>query len=87
VEAIEQVVAEVVLLRGPGMDASERAIGEVRTRLALVEEATAELELLGGTSPSLDRLRRSLEAPAEEVPAPRDEDDPGGAPGTAEGRR
>jgi hypothetical protein len=80
VEAIEQAVADVVGLRGPGAAATEQAIAEVRTRLALVEEARAELDALGGVSPSLEELRRSIEAEQDDGPA-------GGAPGAQEGPR
>jgi len=79
VEAIEQAVADVVGLRGPGAGATEAALAEVRTRLALVEEARAELELLGGATPALEELRRSIEAD--------DEGRAGGAPGAQEGPR
>jgi hypothetical protein len=86
VDAIEQVVADVVSLRGPGAAGTEQAIEEVRTRLALVAEARAELELLGGTSGSgdaLGQLRRSLEGDGD-VTDDRG-DDPGGARGAQGG--
>lgn len=62
VEAIEATVGEIVSLRGPGTGATEQALADVRTRLALVAEARSELELLGGGSATLDELRRSIEA-------------------------
>lgn len=80
VEAIEQAVVDVVSLRGPGAGGTEQALADIRTRLALVEEARAELELLGGTSPSLDRLRRAMD-PTDDV---RGDAEPGAA-GAQEG--
>lgn len=58
VEAIEAAVADIVLLRGPGADV-QRGIEQVRTRLALVADARAELE--EGSPSSLEQLRRQLE--------------------------
>jgi len=80
VEAIEQAVADVVALRGPGVPTTEQALDDVRLRLAAVEGARAELELLaGGGSATLDELRRAI---AEE-PAERADPDDGGATGGA----
>lgn len=75
VEAIEQVVAEVVALRGPGVADTDQALDAVRTRLALVAEARAELDLLGGagstgSTGALDGLRRSLDADDAPFAAP-----------------
>lgn len=74
VESVEAAVAEVVLLRGPERSASADAIEQVRTRLALVEEARAELAALGGTPSSFEQLRRELDttgtAPAAAVEPP-----------------
>ena len=61
VAAVEAAVASVVELRGPALDSVERGIEEVRTRLALVEAARAELEGLSA-SPDLDELRHRLSA-------------------------
>ena len=47
VEAVEQAVAELVTLRGPGAGDTVQALDAVRTRLALVESARAELDALG----------------------------------------
>lgn len=58
VDAVEAVVADIVLLRGPGADV-QRGIEQVRTRLALVADARAELEV--GSPSSLEQLRRQLE--------------------------
>jgi hypothetical protein len=85
VDAIEQVVADVVALRGPSPADPQRAIEEVRERLQLVADARAELQLLSGSSPSLDQLRRSLDDPAD-VTDDRD-DDAGGAHRGQEGPR
>ncbi len=59
VDAVEAAVADIVLLRGPGADV-QRGLEQVRTRLALVAEARAELEAGSGSS-SLEQLRRELE--------------------------
>lgn len=64
VESVEAAVAEVVLLRGPEHDSSREAIDQVRTRLALVEEARAELADLGGAPSSFEQLRRELDTSA-----------------------
>ena len=73
VESLEAAVAEVVLLRGPERATTEAAIEQVRTRLALVAEARAELDALGGTPSAVEQLRRGLDeaapAPVEERPA------------------
>jgi hypothetical protein len=61
VDAVEATVADIVSRRGPGTAGTEQALEEVRARLAAVEEARAELEAIGGT-PSIERLRRELEA-------------------------
>ncbi|MFP5577396.1 MAG: hypothetical protein ACLGIZ_04045 [Acidimicrobiia bacterium] len=61
VESVEAAVAEVVMLRGPERDSSQAALEQVRTRLALVEEARAELAALGGTPTSMEQLRRQLD--------------------------
>lgn len=61
VDAVEATVADIVSRRGPGTAATDDALAEVRARLAAVEEARAELEAIGGT-PSIERLRRELEA-------------------------
>lgn len=58
VDAVEAAVADIVLLRGPGVDVPS-GIEQARTRLALVAEARAELEAPG--SGSLEQLRRQLE--------------------------
>lgn len=88
VEGIEAMVAEVVLLRGPSAADTAQRLGHVRTRLALVAEARAELEGVGGSG-SLDRLRRELDAEqaveqaveqATEQVAGQAEDDPPTAP-------
>jgi len=72
VESVEAAVAEVVLLRGPERASTEAAIELVRTRLALVAEARAELDALGAPS-AVEQLRRELDlaapAPPEEQPA------------------
>jgi hypothetical protein len=68
VEAVETAVAEVVLLRGPERESSQAAIEQVRTRLALVEEARAELAALGGTPSSFEQLRRELDTTAPAMP-------------------
>jgi hypothetical protein len=86
VEAVETAVAEVVLLRGPERESSQAAIEAVRTRLALVEEARAELAALGGTPSSFEQLRRELDTtmpampdqPPLAQPAPEPTSDPGG---------
>lgn len=74
VESVEVAVAEVVLLRGPERDTTAAAIEQVRTRLALVEEARAELAALGGAPSSFEQLRRGMDtpmpAPAEPAPSP-----------------
>lgn len=62
VESVEAAVAEVVLLRGPERSGSRDAIEQIRTRLALVEEARAELAALGGAPSSFEQLRRELDA-------------------------
>lgn len=80
VEAIEATVAEIVALRGPGAGDTEQALADVRTRLALVADARAELELLSssGGSATLDELRRSIEAErAVAEAAPADSPEPG----------
>lgn len=73
VESVEATVAEVVLLRGPERASTEAAIEQVRTRLALVAEARAELDALGAPS-AVEQLRRELDltapAPPEQHPAP-----------------
>lgn len=61
VEAIEGIVADIVLLRGPVGDRTEQSIEQVRTRLALVAEARAELDAVGGAS-TFEAMRRQLEA-------------------------
>ena len=61
VEAIEEVVASVVALRGPALGDVQRGIEDVRTRMRLVAEARAELAALDPTSESLDELRRRME--------------------------
>ncbi len=68
VESVEAAVAEVVLLRGPERSSSQEAIEQVRTRLALVEEARAELAGLGGAPSSFEQLRRELDT-TEAAPA------------------
>lgn len=68
VESVEAAVAEVVLLRGPERDSSQAALEQVRTRLALVEEARAELAALGGTPSAIEQLRRQLDPSAEGSP-------------------
>lgn len=71
VETVEAAVAEVVLLRGPERATTEAAIDEVRTRLALVAEARAELDALGGAPSGVEQLRRQLDgspSPVEERP-------------------
>lgn len=91
VESVEGAVAEVVLLRGPERESSQVAIDQVRTRLALVEEARAELAALGGAPSSFEQLRRELDmstpaTPGEPLaqPAPEPPADPGadGPPST-----
>ena len=67
VDAVETAVAEVVLLRGPERSGSQEAIEQVRTRLALVEEARAELAALGGAPSSFEQLRRGIDTPAVEA--------------------
>lgn len=64
VESVEAAVADVVVLRGPERATTEAAIDQVRTRLALVAEARAELEALGGTPSAVEQLRQQLDAPA-----------------------
>lgn len=59
VDAVEQVVADIVALRGPGATETEQAIEQIRIRLALVADARAELA--GGESNTLEQLRRQLE--------------------------
>lgn len=54
VDAIEHAVADVVLLRGPGSRTTDEAIEGVRTRLAFVEEARAELDAIGGAPGTLE---------------------------------
>jgi hypothetical protein len=61
VETVEVAVAEVVLLRGPERESTQAAIEQVRARLALVEEARAELAGLGGAPSSIEQLRRELD--------------------------
>ena len=68
VEAVEAAVAEVVLLRGPERGSTQAAIEQVRTRLALVEEARAELAALGGAPSSFEQLRRELDATSPATP-------------------
>ena len=72
VESVEATVADVVLLRGPERASTEDAIEQVRTRLALVAEARAELDALG-TPSAVEQLRRELDltapAPPEQQPA------------------
>ena len=72
VESVEATVADVVLLRGPERASTEAAIEQVRTRLALVAEARAELDALSGPS-AVEQLRRELDlatpAPPEQQPA------------------
>lgn len=91
VESVEGAVAEVVLLRGPERESSQAAIDQVRTRLALVEEARAELAALGGAPSSFEQLRRELDTSAPATPgeplaqpAPEPPTDPGpdGPPST-----
>ncbi|HSP04009.1 MAG TPA: hypothetical protein VLR27_10930 [Acidimicrobiales bacterium] len=71
VESVEATVADVVLLRGPERASTEAAIEQVRTRLALVAEARAELDALSGPS-AVEQLRRELDltapAPPEQQP-------------------
>ena len=71
VESVEAVVADVVFLRGPERDSTDEAIEQVRTRLALVAEARAELEALGGTPSAVEQLRRELDATSPGSPEPR----------------
>lgn len=80
VESVEAAVAEVVLLRGPERESSLAAVEQVRTRLALVEEARAELAALGGTPSSFEQLRRGLDATpaAEQQPLTEPAADPDG---------
>lgn len=59
VDAVEQVVADIVALRGPGATETEQAIEQIRIRLALVADARAELA--SGESNTLEQLRRQLE--------------------------
>jgi hypothetical protein len=72
VESVEATVADVVLLRGPERTSTDAAIEQVRTRLALVAEARAELDALSGPS-AVEQLRRELDltapAPPEQQPA------------------
>jgi len=90
VDAIEAAVAEVVTHRGPAAGDTTAALDAVRTRLALVEAARAELELLGGATlptfgtpeptgsgllPGTEPERAVAEDPTEE---------PGGATGSGE---
>ncbi len=83
VESVEAAVAEVVLLRGPERSSSQEAIEQVRTRLALVEEARAELAALGGTPSSFEQLRRELDA-TDATPATAAEPPPLELPGTGD---
>jgi hypothetical protein len=83
VDSVEAAVADVVVLRGPERASTEAAIEQVRTRLALVEEARAELAGLGGAPSSFEQLRRELDAtaPAEPPPAePPQTEPPSGEP-------
>lgn len=84
VESVEATVAEVVLLRGPERASTAAAIEQVRTRVALVAQARAELEALGGAPSAMEQLRRGLDTPdpSEPRPAPevRPADEPTPAP-------
>lgn len=68
VDSVEVAVGEMVLLRGPERAATQAAIDQVRTRLALVEEARAELAALGGAPSSFEQLRRELDTTAPAAP-------------------
>lgn len=90
VEAVEQAVAELVTHRGPGASDTVQALDAVRTRLALVESARAELDGLGAlpTWSTPDLTAPDLTTPD---PIPRPEPGPpatgeqaGGAPETGE---
>lgn len=77
VSAIEGVVADVVGLRGPAVEDLEIGLAGVRTRIALVREARAELAELGGASPDLERLRADLDqASSPEPTAPASDPSP-----------
>ena len=62
VEAIEELVASLVELRGPGVGDVGRRIDDVRTRLRLVAEAHDELAALDPASPDLPPLRSRPDA-------------------------
>lgn len=68
VEAIEGVVADIVLLRGPAAGEIDRGLEHVRTRLALVTEARAELAAIDDTS-SFDVMRHHMEGPGDDPAA------------------
>ena len=82
VESIELAVADVVAQRGPGAASSQQALAEVRARLLAVEQARAELEVLGGAvRPAIEHLRGPALAADEQADPP--EPDGDGAHGGA----
>lgn len=91
VEVIESVVADVVLMRGPGSDDMTAALDQVSTRVELVRQARAELDeysfgsgTLGTTgSGELGVLRDGLAddgGPAGDTDAPGETDGTTGTP-------
>jgi len=99
VDAVEQAVAEVVIHRGPGAGDTAHALDAVRTRLAMVEAARAELELLGGTAlptfgtpeptgsgrfPGIEPEGAAAAEPAAEPADGPTGKEPGGTPGVGE---
>ncbi len=69
VAAIEDAVASVVDLRGPSLESVEQGIADVRTRIALVESARAELEAMSSQTPGIDELRRQFDEMPEAPPS------------------
>lgn len=85
VEAIEDAVAEMVALRGPGVTDLTTGIEQARTRLTLVEDARRELEGLGAGShldgTALRDLRAGIEGASDAGSGPDvDREEGGGDP-------
>lgn len=64
VDAVEEAVASLVMLRGPEVVDFEREIADVRARVGFVEAARAELEAMSTAPTDIEELRRKLEAEA-----------------------
>jgi len=54
VDLVEQAVAAIVALRGPGATTTDQALDDVRRRLGVLEAARADSDLAGGTGSADD---------------------------------